>query len=176
MITSKSQRNLVALYPLLESDGVCLEDTWSYNPDPIVGDSSQGPPPPNAQVEATTYRAPNVLQVAPRSVATIKQALLRERLVGIGIPVYKSWYKSPVVRKYGNITVPIPGEVPEKVGHAIALVGFADDPEFAGGGYFIVRNSWDRQWASESVFGSGYGTIPYRYISHFNWDAWCVTP
>jgi C1A family cysteine protease len=81
---------------------------------------------------------------------------------------------SPVVRKYGNITVPLPGEVPDKIGHAVALVGYEDSPEFAGGGYFIVRNSWGYNWATEGVFGPGYGTIPYRYIERFNWDAWCV--
>lgn len=175
MIESKGQRNLVALYPLLESDGVCRESTWPYYPKSIAGNASQGPPPSKARAEAAAFSAPHVLQLPPRSVDTVKEALLQERLVGIGIPVYKSWYESPVVRKYGNITVPIPGEAPEPVGHAIALVGFEDDPELAGGGYFIVRNSWGQNWATESVLSSGYGTIPYRYISHFNWDAWCVT-
>jgi hypothetical protein len=176
MVDTSGQRNLVALYPLLESDGVCREVTWRYYPKPIAGDVSQGPPPSKAPAEAAAFTAPHVLQLPARSVDTIKRALQQERLVGIGIPVYKSWFESPVVRKYGNITVPIPGEVAEPVGHAVVLVGFQDDPEFAGGGYFIVRNSWDHHWATDSVLGSGYGTIPYRYISHFNWDAWCVKP
>lgn len=176
MVETTGHRNLVALYPLLESDGVCREVTWRYYPNPIASNESQGPPPGKAPVEAGAFTAPHVLQLPPRSVDTIKRALLQERLVGIGIPVYKSWFESPVVRKYGNITVPIPGEVAEPVGHAVVLAGFQDDPEFAGGGYFIVRNSWDHYWAAESVLGSGYGTIPYRYISNFNWDAWCVTP
>ncbi len=81
---------------------------------------------------------------------------------------------NPVVRKYGNITLPVAGEVPDRVGHAVALVGFQDDDDFAGGGYFIVRNSWNHHWGAESPFGSGYGTLPYRYIERFNWDAWCI--
>jgi len=176
MVETTGDRNLLALYPLLESDGICREVTWRYYPNPIAGNGSQGPPPSKALAEAAAFTAPHVLQLPPRSVDTIKRALLQERLVGIGIPVYKSWFESPVVRKYGNITVPIPGEVAEPVGHAVVLAGFQDDPEFAGGGYFIVRNSWDHHWATESVLGSGYGTIPYRYISNFNWDAWCMTP
>ena len=104
----------------------------------------------------------------------IKRTLLRQRLVGIGIPVYQSWMQSAVVRKYGNITMPIPGEVPESIGHAVALAGFEDDPQFAGGGYFIVRNSWGLNWGTASPLGSGYGTLPYRYLAQFNWDAWCI--
>ncbi len=104
----------------------------------------------------------------------LQTALQRGCIVGIGIPVYNSWMNSPVVRVYGNITAPLPGEVPQSTGHAVALVGYADDPEFADGGYFIVRNSWGNAWTSQGVFGPGYGTIPYRYITGFNSDAWCI--
>lgn len=96
------------------------------------------------------------------------------QLVGIAIPLYRSWMRNPVVRKYGNITMPLPGEVRDRIGHAVTLVGFQDDDDFAGGGFFIVRNSWDHHWASQSLFGSGYGTIPYAYIARHNWDAWCI--
>jgi C1A family cysteine protease len=79
-----------------------------------------------------------------------------------------------MVRKTGNIIVPIAREIPDLNGHAITLVGYADDPDYAGGGYFIVRNSWDSRWGKDSVFGPGYGTIPYRFISKYNWEAWCI--
>ncbi|MCB1034894.1 MAG: hypothetical protein KDD47_13790 [Acidobacteria bacterium] len=114
------------------------------------------------------------MQLPPRSVAALQQALRQGRLVGVGIPVYNSWFKSPIVRKYGNITVPFPGEIPQLVGHAINLVGYEDDQDYAGGGYFIVRNSWNGYWATASVFGAGYGTIPYKYVQDLNWDAWCI--
>lgn len=175
MVAATAKSNLLAMFPLLQKDGVCRETTWAYYPKEIPGNLSQQPPPKSAIAEAPAYVAPNVLELSPRSVDTLKQALLQERLVGIGIPVYRSWFDSPVVRKYGNITVPIPGEVAAPVGHAVVLVGFADDQDYAGGGYFIVRNSWDHYWASYSALGSGVGTIPYRYIAKYNWDAWCVT-
>lgn len=173
--TSKGQHALAACYPLLKSNGACREATWPYYANELPGNDSQGPAPASALREAPAYRCRQALQLAaPRSVQAIKSSLDKARPVGIAIPVYDSWYSSPVVRKYGNITVPLAGEVPEKIGHAVTLVGYEDHAEFAGGGYFIVRNSWGQLWGTQSAFGSGYGTIPYKYIERFNWDAWCI--
>jgi C1A family cysteine protease len=175
MVTATGQRNLVSGFPLLRDRGVCREQTWPYYGNVIPPADDQGPAPAAAGAEAPAYTCRTVRQLPdPRSVPDIQQELSAGRVVGIGIPVYNSWYQSGIVRQYGNINVPLPGEVPMPVGHAIALVGYADDPDFAGGGYFIVRNSWDSYWATLGVFGPGYGTIPYRYITGFNWDAWCI--
>jgi len=174
MVTSTGQRNLVSGFPLLKNSGVCREQTWPYYGNVIPPNDDQGPPPAPALAEAPAFRSRDVRQISARSVSAIQDELRQARLVGIGIPVYQSWFNSGIVRQRGNITVPLPGEVPMPIGHAITLVGFMDDPDFAGGGYFIVRNSWDHYWATLSVLGSGYGTIPYRYISNFNWDAWSI--
>jgi Papain family cysteine protease len=174
MVNTTNQRNLVSSYPLLASAGSCREMTWPYYGNEMAGNDTQAPAPAGAAGEALAFRCNQVRQVAARDVSAIQDELLRGRPIGIGIPVYKSWFNNGVVRQYGNIIVPIAGEVPEKIGHAITLVGYADDPDYAGGGYFIVRNSWDSYWATQSVFGPGYGTIPYRYISGYNWDAWSI--
>lgn len=47
--------------------------------------------------------------------------------------------------------------------------------DFAGGGYFIVRNSWGTQWASRSLIAPGYGTIPYDYIRNENESAFVIS-
>ena len=47
-------------------------------------------------------------------------------------------------------------------GHETLLVGYKDDAGFAGGGYFIVRNSWDDTWGKD-----GYGRMPYAYVELF---------
>ena len=175
MVTRTGHRNLVSAYPLLASAGSCREITWPYYGKVIAGNDSHAPPPLSAAAEAMAYRCNQVRQIIPpRDISAIQANLQRGRVVGIGIPVYKSWYSSGTVRQYGNITLPIAGEGRDKSGHAIALVGYADDPDYAGGGYFIVRNSWGSNWATRGVFGPGYGTIPYRYISQHNWDAWCI--
>src|SRR6185295_7075758 len=174
MVRSTGQHNLRSGFPLLRDSGVCRDATWHYYGKEIAGNDSQDPAPENAASEALNLRCTEGLQLSARSIADLKEALAARRLIAIGIPVYRSWMKSAAVRKYGNITLPVPGEVPENIGHAIALVGYQDDEDFAGGGYFVVRNSWDHYWGTESPFGSGYGTLPYRYIERFNWDAWCI--
>ncbi len=53
-------------------------------------------------------------------------------------------------------------------GHAMCLVGYADDKSYAGGGYFIARNSWsDTRWGSKSPEKPGYALIPYAYIADY---------
>ncbi len=176
MVTATHQRNLVSGFPLLNSSGTCREQSWPYYGNEIPPEDDQGPAPDGGRLEAPAYACRTIRQLPdPRSVEDIQQELSANRIVGIGIPVYVSWFYNPVVRQYGNINAPIPGEVPMPIGHAVALVGYADDPDFAGGGYFIVRNSWGATWATMGVYGAGYGTIPYRYIRDFNWDAWCIT-
>jgi len=44
-------------------------------------------------------------------------------------------------------------------GHAILAVGFADDPRISGGGYVIVRNSWDASWGD-----AGLAYLTYRFL------------
>ena len=62
-------------------------------------------------------------------------------------------------------TPPLAGEK-EHGGHAMTLVGYQDDPGAPGGGYFLVRNSW-QPWSWDGVWQTGYGCIPYAYISRY---------
>ena len=43
-------------------------------------------------------------------------------------------------------------------------MGYQNDAEAPGGGYFLVRNSW-QPWAWEGTWAPGYGYIPYAYVS-----------
>jgi|GEM_PF-4090846 len=53
----------------------------------------------------------------------------------------------------------IPAEGPESgLGHAVAVVGYQNRADIAGGGYFILKNSW-----SERSGDKGYFYMPYKY-------------
>lgn len=60
---------------------------------------------------------------------------------------------------------------PAEGGHAMCIIGYQDDNSVPGGGYFIIRNSWDDTWGSECPFGAGNGTIPYQYLTDEGWEA-----
>ncbi len=62
------------------------------------------------------------------------------------------------------IDVPAPDEVFD--GHSIAFVGYRDDPDIAGGGEYIFRNSYGHRWGDE-----GYGTMSYAYARAYANDA-----
>ena len=132
------------------------------------GTSSHDPPPGGigpALAAALPYRT-KTAELPPKSISDLKTAVESGRCVTFSVPVYNSWYHSPVVRDTGEITLPIPGEV-AKTGHAMCLVGYEDLPgrPELGGGIWILRNSWSDKWGAKCPYGAGYGTIPYIYLS-----------
>ena len=156
----------------LEKSGIPEDKVWPYNPKPAHVDESgrfgpdpQGPPPPDAPKEAQMYRTIRTIKLNPTNVSDIKTCLADGKVVAFSIPVFNSWYQSAAVAQYGKITLPFPGETPAG-GHAMAMVGYVDDEKSPGGGYFIIRNSW-KGWGRDSVWGSGYGSIPYKYIEQY---------
>ena len=163
--------------PLLQSDGCPLEVVWSYNPSDIPNDESQGPPPAGAVASADEFKIPSFRQLSATAVHDLKAELADGRPVAFSIPVFNSWYfnNKEVVRS-GEIINPLPDEI-SVGGHAMCMVGYMDEPaEIAlGGGRFIIRNSWNSTWGTESTTGHvGYGTIPYSYISRFGLEAFTV--
>ncbi len=156
--------------------GVCLEQTWLYNPLPIPGNEGQGPPPAGAEKEAGKYKLAKMIDLDENSVQELKMCLkgtdgVPGRPVTFAIPVYNSWFKSMAVKLSGQITMPLPGET-YVGGHAMVLVGYQDDSSVPGGGFFIIRNSWGAAWGTTCEYGPGYGTIPYKYIKEHCWEAY----
>ena len=70
----------------------------------------------------------------------------------------------PVVKELGSSFAFVVAAERPSGGHALCLAGYADDPSVPGGGYFIARNSWGADWASESPERAGYAMIPYAYV------------
>jgi len=146
----------------LEELGAPLEDTWRYV-SYERGDQGQGPPPPAAENGDPGLKTLRTLPLNRTDITGIKTCIAEGRVVAFSIPVFDSWYDSAATRRWGKITPPLPRERPDG-GHAMALVGYQDDPAAPGGGYFLVRNSW-QPWSYDGVWQEGYGYIPYAYIS-----------
>ena len=47
-------------------------------------------------------------------------------------------------------------------GHSIIIVGYRDDASAPGGGYFIFKNSFGKDWEDQ-----GYGKMPYEYAAKY---------
>ena len=146
----------------LNETGAPWEEAWPYV-SRETGDQGQGPPPPAAANGDPAFRTLRSQQFNRTDITGIKTCLSEGRVVAFSIPVFDSWYASSATSRWGKITLPLPGE-PADGGHAMALVGYQDDPEAPGGGYFLVRNSW-QPWSWDGVWQEGYGYISYAYIS-----------
>ncbi|HET9409937.1 MAG TPA: C1 family peptidase [Candidatus Sulfotelmatobacter sp.] len=168
--------------PLLFTDGCCLEGIWPYNPNPMPGNEGQGLPPngkapDGAQSDAATRKIPGAQQLSqnPVSVQEVKDELAQGRCVAVSVVVYEECWTSPEIRNTGNVTMPAPEEISNE-GHAICLVGYEDlegEPEL-GGGRFILRNSWDSYWGVNCEYGTGYGTLPYAYLTTYGTEAYSI--
>lgn len=152
---------------VLLSLGQCPENVWPYNGQ--LPCNNNGTQPAGAKAAAATHKLQ--LSTLPRNnVAAIKSTLAAGQVVGFSIPVFDSWYQNATSRTFGRITMPLPNEA-QNGGHAMCLVGYQNQADVPGGGYFILRNSWFGAWGQQNPYGSGNGVIPYDYIARFNWEA-----
>ena len=56
-------------------------------------------------------------------------------------------------------------------GHSIDLVGFRQAKDFPGGGYFIFRNSFGKDWGDH-----GYGFVSFQFMRTYANDAIAIAP
>jgi C1A family cysteine protease len=149
---------------VLKELGACVESMWPYNPEPLPGNEGQGPPPADAETEARDYRITDSEQVPSRGVDVLRQQLAQERAIAFAVPVYTYWFTDPV-HGTGDIRLPLSTDKIEG-GHAMCMVGYQDDADVPGGGYFLVRNSWGTTtWGRDNAIAPGYARIPYAYIA-----------
>jgi hypothetical protein len=78
--------------------------------------------------------------------------------VGMWWPT-KGNFKTTEIKGLDVMVVPTKRKVDCADGHSVVLVGYRKDPAFAGGGYFIFRNSYGAGWGDE-----GYGYLPFDYL------------
>jgi hypothetical protein len=150
---------------VLKEDGICTEQAWPYNPVNIPGNEGQDPPPPEAKANARLWRIGDPQKLPARWPDILRSALADNSPVAIAVPVYTYWFTEPV-RTTGDIRLPLSADHLEG-GHAMCMVGYRDDPDLPGGGFFIVRNSWGTDWAAQGSPSAGHARLPYAYITRF---------
>jgi len=77
----------------------------------------------------------------------------------------------PLARDYPRAQNSVFMDAPMFDGHSIDLVGFREDPQFPGGGYFIFRNSYGSDFGHD-----GYGFVSFNYIRTFTTAAVAISP
>lgn len=165
-------------FRLLEAEGNCEEKSWPYSAVARPGNVAHNPSPivkSSAGWNVPMITAKRVELTPATDVALLKHTLKEGRPIAFAIPVYDSWENNPHTYSTGAIPMPLPGEAPTD-GHAMVLVGYADDLQYAGGGYFVFRNSWGTVWAANCPYGAGHGTVPYAFINLYNYSAHTVQP
>ena len=126
--------------------------------------------------EAKSFQLKGWQPMKLSTVHSVKAILHSGYPVVLGANCYLSWL-SPTVRHNGTISLPFERECDDYKyhlgAHAMLAIGYEDDDVLdiqngtPGGGYFIVRNSWGKNWGERTTEGcpAGYGKIPYAYLT-----------
>jgi hypothetical protein len=160
----------------LEEYGICPEADWPYNPDPVPGAEEQGGPPPDVVDKAKAYRIQKYVFLWSRDVHHLKAHLAGGHPIAFTVPTFHYW-GAIMISRTGAIRMPMASEgtrnpiVWLESTHALFMVGYQDDHSVPGGGYFIVRNSWGTDWATQCPDGAGYCWMPYDYLQRYGLTA-----
>jgi hypothetical protein len=184
---------------VLSAKGVCAEEDCPYDPAVSAAAPDGTPPSRNAANAATRTRFAPALWARPDLEAAddpgaaywAMEALRAGKAVAMTIPVQAmptpfagadNW-NTRLARLEGVVGDPrepwdpTVDEVPVADGHAVCIIGFTPTTEVTGGGWFIVRNSWGLEWASNvpsmqpfavrALPGRGYGAVSAQYVDRF---------
>jgi C1A family cysteine protease len=159
----------VAMERMVE-EGTCAEAVWPYVPQKVPGNEPQDPAPPSADEDAAAHQFADSDDLGTGSAAALCSALDERRPVALAVPVFPNWTGNQMFKLSGFIPMPLPGGPPDD-GHAMCAVGYGHDEDFAGGGYFILRNSWGTQFAPSSPVAPGHALLPFAYWEEYGWEA-----
>lgn len=151
-------------FEVLRETGICLAETWPYVPSPRDHENpGHGPPPAGAQTEAQLRRVERFQPLPPNNINVLKDALAKGWPILIGLNIREHWEHAWQATHLGRLRPALPGEH-DRGGHALCLLGYRNDPNAPGGGYFIARNSWGATWARGNSDGPGLCHVPYRLM------------
>jgi len=107
---------------------------------------------PGWQDLASTIDSWTYITTYSASVSAIKDALYTYGPLVTTFDVYNDFYSYK-----GGVYEHVDGSY--LGGHAVLLVGYTDDASVAGGGYFIVKNSWGTSWGESGYFNIAYSQV-----------------
>ena len=171
---------LQSCFQALETYGVCRDVLWPYAPvqaAPVFGSSAAGRVefPPKTREDAEKRRITHGLYRfgTPNNVDEIRSFLAganerRPMPVVVTVDFFEGCdgetYAFPETETDAEGHLVAVNEW--KGRHGLLIVGYMDSSAYAGGGYFIIRNSLGAAWGNR-----GYGKLPYAYLECFAREA-----
>ena len=168
---------LRSCFKAVETKGVCRHALWPYAAaaaTPVFGKPEATVFPPGTHEDAQKRRILSGLYLlgTPNNVDEIRGILAgvngrRPMPVCVTVDTFDGCdggtFAIPATHEAGGQLV---SAVPWQGRHGLLLVGYEDEAAYAGGGYFIVRNSYGEEWGE-----GGYGKMPYAYLECFALEA-----
>jgi hypothetical protein len=164
----------------LSTRGACLEDDLAYEGEHDLSQFYTIRPPVLTHDEiALENRASEHCIKSYRSVEltsnSVRRELYNKRAVAVGLPLYQIAWGNPVTYTTGVVPMPLTidsggtGVLLDvyRGGHAVAIIGYRDDATQPGGGAFLFRNCWGREWANDHAQRRGLGWLPYAYLERY---------
>ncbi len=164
-------------FKAVETNGVCRHALWPYAAapaTPVFGKPEAVVFPPGTHEDAKKRRILSGLYLlgTPNNVDEIRGILAgvngrRPMPVCVTVDTFAGC-------DGGTFAFPATHEVDGKLAsdapwqgrHGLLLAGYVDEAAYAGGGYFVVRNSYGEEWGED-----GYGKMPYAYLECFALEA-----
>jgi C1A family cysteine protease len=147
--------------------GAPLESLWPYDVNKFANRPSS-----QAYADALNRKVTGYQRCS--AFADVKNALAAGNPVTIGFDVYSSFETGTWWEPTGTGLMPFPNTRTEQLlgGHAVCLVGYNDNMNNTGKGYFIARNSWGSSWGQQ-----GYFYMPYQVIqtTSMSSDFWLIS-
>jgi hypothetical protein len=180
---SFSGATLDVAYHVLRKYGICRDELLEYVPverfeteaHSLADDLALEKEIMREKLQDASRRIPETVEiVSGQSVDTLKRIVSgqggkRPMPVVIAVQLFQSLW-SDYTKETGWFSLPFDDDEMTG-GHAMLVTGYKDVPYVPGGGYFIVRNSWNTSWAWNYKDNAhrGYARIPYAYIENYGY-------
>jgi C1A family cysteine protease len=142
----------------IAKQGDCPEELWPYDKHNLTVR-----PLVECYQRARRYRVVEYQRMAHR-LEELKSCLASGYPFVLGLNVFES-FEGQTIKKTGHLGMPKKRE--KQIGlHAVLAAGYDDSR-----GWFIIRNSWGKNWGK-----AGYFTLPYEYVvdHHLAHDFWTI--